>query len=430
MNEDMLSVLRYLAERLSSSTAKCRVDTPFVVDDMPFDERVAQALRRLAKAEPPYIEGITVAEADYPIAITDLTVRGWEASDAAGDRNDAAPGAPASTPIVSATSQNGATFQVALSFAGEQRSYVQRVAVALTGLGIEHFYDENEQISLWGTNQVETLQRIYLEASSSVVMFVSRQYAEKVWPTAERRATLSRALRERREYVLPVRFDDTVLPGLDPDLSYLKAADYTPEELAAAIAEKLVTLGITVPSKRGATVGWARGATGRSNADFTVTVIDDVGAPVDAAQVVAVAANGTYVAAHTADIGLATLQLPARRLVTVYAAHPEMAPALIVDHDPVDDLEVILPRIPGVGGIVFTAGTGELPGLMGRLNPIRDTGDRCYVYADNISINDESHQPHQYDPGVPLALEDAVGQRLVVTILATIGRSSLLRYER
>lgn len=151
---------------------------------------------------------------------------------------------------------------MALSFAGEQRAhvqraYVQRVAAALIGLGIQHFYDDNQQIALWGTNQVETLQRVYLEDSSSVVLFISRECAAKVWPIAERRATLSRALRERREYVLPVRFDDTVLPGLDANVSYLKAGDYSPEQLAAAIAEKLVSLGIAVPANQGATVGWA-----------------------------------------------------------------------------------------------------------------------------------------------------------------------------
>jgi len=429
MHDDMRTVLRYLAERLSSSATR-RVETPFDVDEMPFDGRVTPALRRLAKAQPPYIEGIAVAEADYPIVITDLTERGWEGAEAAGDRRDAAPGAPASTPLASATSLSGVTFQVALSFAGEQRSYVQRVAAALTGLGIQHFYDDNQQIALWGTNQVETLQRVYLEDSSSVVMFISREYAAKVWPIAERRATLSRALRERREYVLPVRFDDTVLPGLDADVSYLKARDYSPEQLAAAIAEKLVSLGIAVPANQGATVEWARAAVGRSSADLTVNVADDTGAPIAGAHVLTLAANGTYVAGHTTDRGTATLQLPARRLVTVYAAHPDLAPALIPDHDSANDLEVTLHRAPGVGGAIFTAGTGELPGLTGRLNPIQDTEERYYLYADNISINGGAHQPHPYIPGVPLALEDATGRRLLVTVLATIGRSSLLRYER
>lgn len=429
VNDDMRKVLRYLAERLSSSATR-RVNTPFDVDGMPFDERVAPALRRLVEAQPPYIDGISSAGADFPIVITDLTERGWEVAETAGDRRDASPGAPASTPLTSATSLTGATFQVALSFAGEQRSYVQRVATALTSVGIQHFYDDDQKVAMWGTNQVETLQRIYLDDSSSVVMFISREYAEKIWPSAERRAALSRALRERREYVLPVRFDDTALPGLDPDVSYLKAADYSPEQLAAAIADKLVSLGVSVPAQQGPTVGWARAASGRTSADFRLNVTDETEAPIAGAHLLAVAANGTFVASHTTDRGDATLQLPARRVVTIFAAHPDLVPALVGGHDVARDLHVTLPRASGVGGAIFSSGTGELPGLTGRLNPIRDAQMRHYLYADNISINEGASQPHPFIPGVPLALEDAVGRRLIVTVLATIGQSSLLRYER
>ncbi len=319
---------------------------------------------------------------------------------------------------------------MALSFAGEQRPYVDRVAVALTTLGIKHFYDLDHQVTLWGTNQGETLQRIYLQDSSSVIMFISKEYAEKAWPIAERRATLTRAIRERREYVLPVRFDDTVLPGLDPDLGYLRASDYSPERLATAIAEKLVHLGITVPANQGATLGWAQEAEGRQTADFNVTVTDDTETPFVSVDVVAVAANGTYVQGSTNDAGVAKIRLPARRLVTVFAAHSGAAPALMLDHDASNDLRITLPRTPGVGGVIFTSGTGQIPGLIGRLDPIRDPQDRYYLYADNISINEDAHQPHHFTVGVPLALEDASGQRMVVTVLAVIGRTSLLRYER
>ena len=41
------------------------------------------------------------------------------------------------------------------------------------------------------------------------MVFVSAEHAarDRTWP--ERRAALARAVRERREYVLPARFDDT-----------------------------------------------------------------------------------------------------------------------------------------------------------------------------------------------------------------------------
>ena len=52
-----------------------------------------------------------------------------------------------------------------------------------------------------------------------MVVFLSAEYAARDWTRPERRAALARAVRERREYVLPARFDDTLLPGLLSDIA-------------------------------------------------------------------------------------------------------------------------------------------------------------------------------------------------------------------
>lgn len=38
-------------------------------------------------------------------------------------------------------------YEVALSFAGEQRDYVEKVSKELSLLNIKHFYDYNEQVN-------------------------------------------------------------------------------------------------------------------------------------------------------------------------------------------------------------------------------------------------------------------------------------------
>lgn len=333
VNDDMMNVLRHLAEHFATPGVQ-GLNTPFDVPGLSFDDRIAPVLRRLMAADPPYIRGATVDQADYPVLVTALTERGWEAAKAAGDARDAAPGGPASIPLPAAITPSGRTFQVALSFASEQRAYVQRVASALAALGIQCFYDEEQKISLWGKNQVEELQRIYMDDSFAVVMFISSEYAKKTWPIHERQATLSRAIRERREYILPVRFDDALLPGFDRDVSYLKADDFAPEVLAAAIAVKLVALGGAVPAVSGSTAGWARAAAGRRSTDMTITFVDDSGQSVAGARVLAVAHNGTYVDAVAGSGGVASLQLPARRLVTLYAAHSTTAAVLVLTTTP------------------------------------------------------------------------------------------------
>ena len=51
----------------------------------------------------------------------------------------------------------GRRWDVALSFAGAQRDYVGQVAAALKARGVCCFYDEDEQVRLWGTHLAEEL---------------------------------------------------------------------------------------------------------------------------------------------------------------------------------------------------------------------------------------------------------------------------------
>ena len=154
-------------------------------------------------------------------------------------------------------------WDVALSFAGAQRGYVEQVAGELRAQGVRCFYDADEQVELWGKYLAEELPAIYGEQAAAVVVFVSAEYAAREWTRLERRAALARAVRERREYVLPARFNDTPLPGLLPDVSYVDLRTKTPQQFAAMIAAKLATLGITArpPSSGGGSVAKVAEAT-------------------------------------------------------------------------------------------------------------------------------------------------------------------------
>src|SRR5690349_2831895 len=135
-------------------------------------------------------------------------------------------------------------WDVALSFAGAQRDYVEQVAEALKALGVRCFYDADEQIELWGKYLAEELPAIYGEQAAAVVVFISAEYAARDWTRHERRAALARAVRERREYVLPARFDDTPLPGLLSDMVTADLRTKNPQQFAAMIAVKLADLAI------------------------------------------------------------------------------------------------------------------------------------------------------------------------------------------
>ena len=144
----------------------------------------------------------------------------------------------------------GWRWDVALSFAGAQRDYVEQVAQALKARGVRCFYDADEQIELWGKYLAEELPTIYGEQAAVVVVFVSAEYAARDWTRLERRAALGRAVRERREYVLPARFDDTPLPGLLSDMVTVDLRNRTPQQFAAMIADKLAALAIARRRRR------------------------------------------------------------------------------------------------------------------------------------------------------------------------------------
>ena len=143
----------------------------------------------------------------------------------------------------------GWRWDVALSFAGAQRPYVEQVTSALKARGVRCFNDADEQIDLWGKYLAEELPAIYSEQAAAVVVFVSAEYAARDWTRLERRAALNRAVRERQEYVLPARFDDTPLPGLLSDMVAVDLRGRAPEQFAAMIAGKLTALGILAPAE-------------------------------------------------------------------------------------------------------------------------------------------------------------------------------------
>ena len=133
----------------------------------------------------------------------------------------------------------GPKYQVALSFAGEQRDYVEEVARHLQSRSIDVFYDGFEKVGLWGRSGAEAFHEAFAEKSAYVVMFISEAYVSKAWPNHERRSALSRMIEEKDEYILPVRFDDTRVPGLPTDVIYECARKHTPAQLATMIANKL-----------------------------------------------------------------------------------------------------------------------------------------------------------------------------------------------
>lgn len=319
-------------------------------------------------------------------------------------------------------------FEIALSFAGEDRAYVDQVANLLRSSGVKIFYDRFEESSLWGKNLYDYLSDVYQNKALYTIMFISKHYADKLWPTLERQSMQARAFQEHVEYILPARFDDTLIPGVLPTTGYISLANRPPLDFVKLIHKKLVNAGRSIPSEQIRSAIFAVDAPPRTEPTRAVVlVVDQDGDPLSSATVTVVADNNTHKDGVTDALGTAVFSFQTRRRLCVMIGHPERPGAIFPEWDPVDDLRATLPASENTGSIICQS-TGYLPGLEGRLNPILDTGGRTYLYADNIAIGPGEPQPAPFKVGVPFRLEDANGVIMQVTVLDIRGRTSLLQY--
>lgn len=132
-------------------------------------------------------------------------------------------------------------FDVTLSFAGEDREFVRCVAENLKNKGLKLFYDEYEQVNLWGKDLYTHLDDIYRNKSRYCVMFISKHYKQKLWTNHERESAQARAFKDDTEYILPFRLDDTEIPGIRETTDYLSINEFDCKQLAEAISNKLGT---------------------------------------------------------------------------------------------------------------------------------------------------------------------------------------------
>ena len=153
------------------------------------------------------------------------------------------------------------------------------------------------------------------------------------------------------------------------------------------------------------------------------------GQPLAGARVVAHYPNKTWREAITDSFGRAVFGFYAELPITVYCAAPGHVGHVERDWRPPQPLSIRLTELPEGGSAIFTEGTGHLPGLKGRLNPILDNRDRTYLYTTNVAIEQGRQQPVHFKLNQPLRLTDVHGSEWSVRFIDLFGKSSLLEYR-
>lgn len=167
-----------------------------------------------------------------------------------------------------------------------------------------------------------------------------------------------------------------------------------------------------------------------SNDKTIIRVVDTSSHPIADVQVLLIAKNNTHFHLKTSKDGRAVFEKIPIKTYTIFIAHSDY-PAYVIEGFALSkDLEVTLKESDGFGSLIIPDRTGYIPNLEGRLNPILDTSDRTYLYADNIAIEGGKNQPVTFVVGEPFTLEDRNGVLMSVTFVRIQGDSSILQYKK
>jgi len=130
-------------------------------------------------------------------------------------------------------------YDIALSFAGENRNYVQIIANTLKNNLVNVFFDEFQQAKLTGSYLPTYLDETYGSKSEWCAVFHSQFYTAKAYPRLEFKGMLSGMLRQQRDYVIPVRLDDTSLPGQWADIGYIDGRHFSTDQVSELLLQKI-----------------------------------------------------------------------------------------------------------------------------------------------------------------------------------------------
>ena len=135
-------------------------------------------------------------------------------------------------------------FDVALSFPGEARSFVEPIAMELEKeIGPNaYFYDSNFTSQLARPSLDTLLQDLYRNRSKLVVVFLSGDYEKKPWCGLEFRAIKEIIMESDFKKIMLVKLDDGPVTGIYKTDGYVDGRRYSPEEIAGFIEERIELL--------------------------------------------------------------------------------------------------------------------------------------------------------------------------------------------
>ena len=130
-------------------------------------------------------------------------------------------------------------YDLAISFAGEQRNLAEIFARRLDASGYSIFYDEFQQAELWGRDLSVALGNVYSREARYCLIVLSTDYVAKPWTNHERQNAISEFIRRRSEYILVLKIDEVDLPGFPSLIGYISFDRFGEDGIYKLLLQKL-----------------------------------------------------------------------------------------------------------------------------------------------------------------------------------------------
>jgi hypothetical protein len=130
-------------------------------------------------------------------------------------------------------------YDIALSFAGEDKAIAEEFTNLLRAKNVKVLCDESQTAELGGSDFVTHIAELYRTKARYCVLFISGHYPLKKWTAAERTSAREHALRDADECILPIRLDDSDVPGIAETTGYRDLRHHSLESIVHLIEEKL-----------------------------------------------------------------------------------------------------------------------------------------------------------------------------------------------
>lgn len=129
-------------------------------------------------------------------------------------------------------------YDVAISFAEEDKAIAEQIALSLKKVNLVPYFYEFESAENWGENIFNVIINRYREQARFALILISQYYVRKKWASIELQIIQAVSQREGKNYLIPLRIDHTPVPELSSNTLF-EMWNNDADQIAAMLKQKV-----------------------------------------------------------------------------------------------------------------------------------------------------------------------------------------------